>query len=66
MVGKDRRGEEMRGSEKKGNKRGEERSGARDSEPARQCDGFTSALPWESFVPIHWNSLRSRVALALV
>lgn len=33
--GKNRRGEEMRGKEKKGNKGGEERSGARDREPAR-------------------------------
>lgn len=58
----------MRGKEKRGNKGGEERSCY--SEPAcrfrGQCDGFTSALPRESFVPIHWNSLRSRVLLALV
>lgn len=55
----------MRGKEKRGHKGGEERSCY--SVPAcrfrGQCDGFTSALTRESFVPIHWNSLRSRVLL---
>lgn len=31
-----------------------------------QRDGFTSAFPWESAAPIHWNRLRSRVLLAVV
>lgn len=64
------REEEISGTENKENRRRAERRGACVGEQAcwfrGQCDSFTRALPRESFVPIHWNSLRSTVLLALV
>lgn len=45
---------------------GGERDGSSQLADLDQRDGFTSAFPWESAAPIHWNRLRSRVLLAVV
>lgn len=64
--GRNRRREETRRTGKEKEARGGGGDGGSQLADLDQRDGFTSAFPWESAAPIHWNRLRSRVLLAVV